>query len=225
MVCQVLYADGGGYENLARDVITATKDMFDMQILYSKDVLNHDGFYDKNKHILSQKRYAGYCLWKPYVILRTLNQLEDGDVVFYMDSGDFIYKDIRPFIIDSIAKNDGFMLVQSIHPHIQYCTSDCFILMDCNYNQYRELNQLEAGCCAFRKQPSTIKFLEEWLFWCEKDHVITDDIVYPNPECFIESRADQMALTNLCKMWDLPTIDIYAVKEYIHFNIDKLWKP
>ena len=46
-------------------------------------------FYAKNKLILDQKRGAGYWLWKPYIIKDALSAVNDGDYVFYVDSGAF----------------------------------------------------------------------------------------------------------------------------------------
>lgn len=44
-------------------------------------------FYEKNKSILEQKRGAGYWLWKPYFILKTMQNMPEGALLFYADSG------------------------------------------------------------------------------------------------------------------------------------------
>ena len=57
---------------------------FDEYICYTDKDIDFD-FYEKNKFILNQRRGAGYWLWKPYVILKTLNQMQNGDLLFYLD--------------------------------------------------------------------------------------------------------------------------------------------
>ena len=46
-------------------------------------------FYVMNKFVLDLPRGAGYWLWKPYIIKDALASVEDGDYVFYVDSGAF----------------------------------------------------------------------------------------------------------------------------------------
>ena len=58
-----------------------------------------DEFKEKNKHILEQPRGAGFWLWKPYIIKKTLEKIEENDLLFYSDSG---ISFIRP--IDDLIK-------------------------------------------------------------------------------------------------------------------------
>ena len=44
-------------------------------------------FRKDNEEILSYRRGNGLWLWKPYFILKALNDLQDGDILFYADSG------------------------------------------------------------------------------------------------------------------------------------------
>jgi hypothetical protein len=46
-----------------------------------------DQFKEKNKNILEQDRGAGYWMWKPYVIKKALEKINDNDILFYSDSG------------------------------------------------------------------------------------------------------------------------------------------
>jgi len=43
-------------------------------------------FLNKNKHILSLPRGAGYWLWKPYIILKRLSEINNNDILCYNDS-------------------------------------------------------------------------------------------------------------------------------------------
>lgn len=213
----ILYADGHNYQINASKIFAASADMFDKQTIYGKNDL--DALFIENyKHILSQTRGAGYWLWKPYVILKALNEANEGDIIFYIDCGDLIYNNIRQFIIDKINENDGFFLVRSIHSHLNYTKKDVFQVMECDREEYWNLKQMEAGYCGFRKQKETIDFVEEWLYWCKKDLLITDYCSQANYDGFIDNRHDQSIFTNLVQKKQLKTIDIDEVFKYIKPN-------
>ena len=48
---------------------------------YDRDWLEGTNFYKKNYALLDDKRGAGWWLSKPYVILDTIEQVDEGDIV------------------------------------------------------------------------------------------------------------------------------------------------
>jgi hypothetical protein len=42
-------------------------------------------FKQKNKHILQQRQH-GYWIWKPYIILKKLLEIDENDILCYNDS-------------------------------------------------------------------------------------------------------------------------------------------
>ena len=56
---------------------------------------NHSEF------ILANKRGYGYWLWKPYLIMKTLEQMNDNDILVYADCG---------CEIESNKKNNGKLI-------------------------------------------------------------------------------------------------------------------
>ncbi len=77
---------------------------FDRFIEYSPEDIDKK-FYQKNEHILTQLRGGGYWLWKPYIILKTLQRkdVKYGDYIFYLDSGAYFINKID-YIIDLSKK-------------------------------------------------------------------------------------------------------------------------
>ena len=57
-------------------------------VAYGADAIDSE-FLEENRSILSQPIGAGYWLWKPHLILKTLKALPDGAVVVYLDAGNF----------------------------------------------------------------------------------------------------------------------------------------
>ena len=55
------------------------------------------GFKERNSQILAFPKGGGYWLWKPYFIYKTLRTVQDGEYVFYLDSGCIFMKPISVF--------------------------------------------------------------------------------------------------------------------------------
>src|SRR5690606_2752446 len=57
-------------------------------------------FVKKNEHILKQKRGAGYWLWKPKIILDTMDRypLSENILIFYLDAGAHFVRDVSPLM-------------------------------------------------------------------------------------------------------------------------------
>ena len=85
------YADGCCYNSRRNNSLSGIDVGFDSVIQYNKIDID-DRFFNKNRDILSRSRGAGYWLWKPYFILKTLNAVSDGDVIFYADAGSTFVK-------------------------------------------------------------------------------------------------------------------------------------
>ena len=66
------------YNNAIRSLIKSSKNFFDEHHVFGPSDISGD-FYEKNQHILDQKRGAGYWLWKPYFIYKTLKKINDGE--------------------------------------------------------------------------------------------------------------------------------------------------
>ena len=55
-------------------------------------------FKNIHSNCLSIKKGGGLWLWKPYIILKELKELDDNDILMYIDSGAKVVKDIQPLI-------------------------------------------------------------------------------------------------------------------------------
>ena len=76
------------YKKQQQKLASQAKLVFDGVYVYGEKWLRKTNFYKKNKNILDEPRGAGYWLWKPYIILETFKQIDEGDVVLYIDSSD-----------------------------------------------------------------------------------------------------------------------------------------
>ena len=171
---------------------------FDKVIEYSdKDI--EKTYYYAHEKIFSNPRGNGLWLWKPYFILKTLETLNDNDILFYCDSAAFFIGNAKKRITEDMAKTGCDMWV-SVLPLLekQFTSKKTFVLLECDEERYKETNQFQAGFLAFRKNENSIAFVKEWLELCERDELISSD--GNNEELyFFAHREDQSLLSVLCK--------------------------
>jgi len=156
-------------------------------------------FMEKNNNILSQKRGAGYWLWKAYLIDKMLNDpsIPDGEFIFYSDAGSKIIQDGKYFIDTLIVLKQHFLLFEVGHPAKEYTKRDTFILMDCDYPSCYEANQANAAFLLFQKGTESRDFVKKWLLFAQDYRIITDannTQGKPNLPEFKDHRHDQSIL-------------------------------
>ena len=59
---------------------------FDTISLYGPEALSQE-FRNKFSHILNQSRIGGYGIWRPYIIKQKLNEINENDILIYLDAG------------------------------------------------------------------------------------------------------------------------------------------
>ena len=174
---------------------------FDEVIEYSIENVDND-FKNKNKDILSLSRGAGYWLWKPYFILKTLNTIKDGDIVFYSDSGSCFLRDASPLI--QIASKEGSGLccfnLGGIHKEAQWNKRITMQALGLDNEFIRFSSHRMASFVIAKKNVNSIAIIKEWLSFCEDINLLTDIATdvdnYPE---FIEHRHDQSIWSLLTK--------------------------
>ena len=185
---------------------------FDRVISYSPQDIDAV-FYSRNKKILRQSRLAGYALWKPYFILKSLDQLKDGDYLFYCDAGAAFVKPIEPLIKvceeskqDIIVFESPIIISNVLLIEKHWTKRDAFILMNCDSPEYTDTLQRGTGYILFKKSPVSCNFANEWLQYAQDERLSTDlknQLGYPNYEGFIEHRHDQSICSLLTKKYKL----------------------
>lgn len=179
--------------------------LFDKVISYSPKHIDVD-FYKKNIKILKHERGNGYWLWKPYFIKKSLALLQEGDFLFYCDSGAYFIAPITP-LIDIVLKT-GQDIIPFELSHLEKCWTkrDAFILMDCDKPEYTESKQRLAGFNLWRKSKLATEFSEEFLSYSQDIRLITDQdnkMGRPNYSGFNEHRHDQSIFSLLTKKYRL----------------------
>ena len=160
-----------------------------------KDIVSSE-FYARNKWILDQKRGAGLWLWKPYIILEALKKADDGDIVFYSDSGIEIISSLAPLV--EICKKKSMILFRLENPNRSWIKRDCFALTRCDSEEYWNGTQVYGSFQVYKKNKENVAFTQEWLKFCENRDIISDlpgICGLPNFPEFVAHRHDQAVLT------------------------------
>jgi len=163
-------------------------------------------------------RGAGYWWWKSVVQCLALNQIDDGDLLLYLDAGCYINKygkNIFDEYVDIVNKNEGFLAFNS-PPAIEknYTKRDLFKLLDCDTPYYTDSNQIGSGFVIYKKNNLTIEFLNEFQKISFTSHTLNDYNSYnENYEGFVEHRHDQSVFSLLVKK-------IYKNKNIALINFD-----
>lgn len=207
----------------SRDILVSIiKDMNVGEVItYGDNDLDLE-FREKYKDVLSFKRGYGYWIWKPYLILKTLLESNDDDIILYIDSTDLPSPKLFNFVYNHFEKND-ILLFKQHYQHDEWTKRDCFILMDCDDEKFHNQTQLEAGIVGIRKTEFNINLMKEWLKYCSDRFVVTDLPSlrgFPNYNGFREHRHDQSILTNLSIKYDIPSYQFNS--DYVSYNSSEL---
>lgn len=160
-------------------------------------------FKDQVAHILKHERGAGFYCWKPYVIAREMNDLNDGDVLVWSDAGTTWIEDINLLVQ---AMDQDILLFSNGFPHVEWCKMDCLVEMLGEAPAYIEkpffinkgLKQVQASHIVFKVNGNTRDFVNQWLNWSIIPGILDNEpSVRPNIPTFAEHRWDQSVLTNL----------------------------
>lgn len=145
-------------------------------------------------------------MWKPYIILEALSKLEDGDFLFYSDSGLALIQPLSNFIEAMEESGQDVMCFAVADLERRWSKRDAFILMDCDNREYYDTLQIMSGVSIFKKSEKTVRLAEEWLTYAQDKRIVTDEdnvLGSDNYEGFIENRHDQTAWSLLCKKYQI----------------------
>ena len=177
----------------------------------SEFLSQHQDFVRENK------RGYGYWIWKPYIILDTLRQVNEGDIVTYIDSGGSILshkKDKFDEYLSLLNSSERPIIAfglysQYLEKQFQKMTTLKRFGLDQDEN-FLNSGQIESGVIICKKNDFTVKFFEEWLaLMLENNYsMIHDHDEMDQLDSFIENRHDQSVFSILCKSHQVNIVSI-----------------
>lgn len=171
-----------------------------------KDLITDKPFWKKHGNFIKKnKRGYGYWIWKPYLILKTLNMLDDNDILLYLDCG---------CEINYLAKKEMSQLIELTKKH-QIVTATCCTeknwtkidlinFLNMNNEKYLNSEQIPSGHIFFQKTHLICDIVQQWYDLCQNYHLLDDSkSADTEPSYFKEHRHDQSILSLLLKKHNL----------------------
>jgi hypothetical protein len=168
--------------------------------------------------ITKHKRGFGYWIWKPYLIMKTINQMKDGDVLLYLDCGCELDLSEKKYLLDyiDIVKQDKIIGCDTHCIEKVWNKRDLIDFLDMDNDEYLTTTQHQAGALMIFVCDKTRHLVNEWYMLACDYHTIDDSpSILPNYPEFKEHRHDQSIFSLLTKKYNLfstTCIDTYCIK-------------
>jgi len=202
------------YESLTSYNINKIHKKIDcIPILYTKSDLPKSmvDFCEKNRQTY------GYGVWKPYIVEKTFNLMNDEDVLMYIDGRtyytgkeiDYIYELLGNKNLDAI-----FWKMEGLFEY-QYTKEDFFQLLNATDNNIRNSGQIASTFFFIKKNIRTVPIIKKWNSFMNSNRNLFIDGVANNPNSvnFIESRREQSILSLLVKSFSGLKMKFISSKE------------
>jgi hypothetical protein len=224
---------GGGTTNYLEAGIRvceqATKiNLFDKITLFTGETLEKDEYF-WNKHcnfIMNNiSKGYGYWLWKPYIIKKTLDSLNDGDILLYLDCGCEISNNKKNEMvnyINNIIKNE-YIITSFTFTEKNWNKMDLILYLNANSSEILETPQRQAGAILLYVCDKTRKLVNEWYNTsCNYNLIDDSSSISKNYNGFREHRHDQAIFSLLTKKYNIKnTYNIESIIEYIRNRTGK----
>ena len=214
------------YRSMQAKLVEHAQSLGVFDFIYTKDRsdLTQTDFYKTHKKILDNPIGAGLCLWKVYYIINTLSRMEEGGVLLYMDSADWIFnsENMREKIKEKMSDTD-IVITAGAFANKMYTKRDCFFYMGCDSDEYWNAPQVEAGVILIKNSDYSIRILLEWMNFCKDSRIVSDEenvCGLPNLEGFVDIRYDQSVLSLLAQKNSIEPSDF--LRQFIMCNAKKL---
>lgn len=178
---------------------------FDEVVVFSDEDL--DSLFIKHfMDIFNYGKGGGYWIWKPYLIKKVLDTLDEDDILIYCDAGCELNvageKRLSEYI--EILKNakSGSLAFELPHKEIEYTKQEVFEYFNVS-EEVKRSNQLMATVILLKKCTHSVALVEKWFqTLLENRSMFTDEkeIASQNSE-FIDHRHDQSVFSVIRKTY------------------------
>lgn len=179
------------------------------------------------------ERSFGYWQWKPYIIRRVMDRMEEGDYLVYADAGCTLnprgiprLKEYLQMVTDSPCGVLGF---DQHFREAEWTKADLFdyfgVLGD---SKYMDHGQVATGCIIIHKKPASQRLIDEWHYIMHFHHDLATDSHsrLPNVPNFQENRHDQSVFSLLMVKYngvELPVEEFFTEGDWEELKDYPIW--
>ena len=208
-----LISFGDDYFNYKKQILKKQAEStgwFDDVIIHSPETLLD--FFTQHRDFVTNSRGYGYWIWKPYIILDLLEKINEGDNIFYIDSGGCILQHRN-------KRFEEYLEMLNSTPILVFCDGgSCGNPPDYKEKYFQKMKvlkrfslendedflnsgQIEGGVFICKKSQESIDFVKEWLNLVTEDNysLVNDDDDFEQLNEYKGHRHDQSILSILSK--------------------------
>jgi len=188
--------------------------LFDKTIFYTDADLKADTeFWNQHSNFIeNNKRGYGYWIWKPYLIKKTMEQMNNGDILLYLDCGCEI--DIRMkhvFNRDLELIKNEYVMGTTVCIEREWNKMDLLKKLDVLDSKYLNTPQCQSGANLILVCDKTRELINKWYeLACDYHNIDDSPSIEPNLSCFKEHRHDQSVYSLLLKKYNLFSIHPFS---------------
>lgn len=210
-----------GKENQWINTQTGLQHGFDKVYAYDMSKLDSD-FINQNKVIISNKKGKGLWLWKPYIILKTLNECKsENDIVVYADSNTYFRRNIGELLLYMQQPKYHDMIIFDTRPsnkEYKRTKRDVFIALDHDTPACSTSIQRTSSYIIFRNTTKSKDFVREWLTKCQDEQLISDSPNIHNKPNYLRFKGhhyDQSIFSVLSKKHEIVSLPLRTARNFI----------
>lgn len=207
MIRLVTYSDQNMTISRERCIKSALSHGVDSVHEWDNFMMQETEFYQLNQDIFQEGARGAGCFWlfKSFIIYKAMLDMNDGDIILYMDAGCELINDIQHLI--NVMDEDIFLFGNNWN-HVDFCKGDVLAAIN-NFHTESEFydiegKQVQASAMLFRISKESKEFVKWWLMYCQMPNLINDNPSdMPNVETFRDHRHDQAIITSLAWEYEI----------------------
>ena len=227
--CFNLTEEAAAYRALIENYVDSTRFYNAAELRNDKETEYTVKEFQCEPHHNPKTNLIGYLRWKPYIILKTLLESNEGDIIYYRDSNITKYPGIKHGI-NSTSKTlnyvlDGTDIFAPIETYpytrmTQHVKREVFEHFKLYGKHMKQPFLFNASVVACRKNESSVQFVTEWLETCKNDELISSSHTLQQHRDFLWNTQEQSIMNVLFqKYYD---DDLYKINRYSMQNTNRL---
>lgn len=170
---------------------------------------------------------AGYWAWKPFIILKELEHLQDGDHLLYTDAGRppgrLFHHSLHPFVQWLEEKGQDILPGVNISYYTgdvtRWCKQSVFDELKLDSKHFEEVPLIQGSFLFLKKSEQSLRILREWMDLCRQFHLVSSSTSEEKSRCrsnFAAHTHDQTLLSLVAARHHLDCL--YSGKGVIHLE-------
>lgn len=193
---------------------------FDKLVHYDeKSLINDTEFWNMHANfIINNSRGYGYWIWKPYLIMKTMKSMSEGDILLYLDAGcEIDTQKISKFQeLFRVVKKDK-IVGSTTKKEKDWNKMDLINYLNMNNNCFLSTPQRQAGALCFCICSKVQNLVHQWYNISCKYNLLDDSqSIVNNFPGFKEHRHDQAIFSLLSKKQKI--FSKYSIKDVINYS-------